>query len=188
MRLLQSWLVHSDFEALTPVDQARRCHFLRWLACAAFLLQSIQPETAIAADPLPMWSHIKSADDFVGLRNVKVEWFSEQGGRLEITSTSPSYAWVTLDHPPCGWDLSQRASVEAEVKNEGDASTEVQLWVVADRGWEPVSNVATLKPGESSLMLCDLRQNFKDGTPKLNPERVTSVRVLLRGKNVKVGT
>lgn len=124
------------------------------------------------------------------MRNGKVEWVPEGGGRLDLTvaqSVSPAYAWATIDPPPGGWDLSRRAAVGTTVTNKGTKSLEVQLWVVADRGWEPVSDVATLEPGASHRLACDLRQEFRDGTPKLNPLRVTSIRILLRGQGAQEG-
>jgi hypothetical protein len=188
MRFLESRLACMDFQSVNPT---RRRRLPERLVGAVALLLFIQSGPASTAEIQPMWDHIICASDFSDLRNTKVEWFVEQGGRLDITVTrsdSPSYAWVTLGQPPGGWDLSRRAAVEAVVTNEGNDPAEVQLWVVADRGWEPVSDVTILEPADSRRMICDLRQKFKDGTPKLNPSKITSVRILLKGKSVKEGT
>jgi hypothetical protein len=178
-------------EMFTPIDLSRRCRLLRRLPCAVALLLCIRLGVASAAEDHPLWDHIQCEDDFADLRNVNARWFAKEGGRLNLTvsdAATPSYAWVTIDQPPGGWDLSRRATVEAKVTNEGKVASEVQLWVVAERGWEPVSDVIILEPGDSRRMVCDLRQTFKDGTTKLNPSRIKSIRILLRGKGVRAGT
>ena len=114
------------------------------------------------------------------VRDATVAWRPEDGGRLSLVTTARrSYAWATLPAPEGGFDLARRAAVEADLVNQGGHAVEVQLWVVAGRGWESVGDFARVEPGERRTFSCRLRETFPDGTPKLDPARITGLRVLL---------
>jgi len=111
---------------------------------------------------------------FVDVRDATVDWQPEDGGRLSVVTTAKGpYAWVTIPAPAGGFDLGRRAVVEADVVNRGANAVEAQLWVVADRGWESVGDFARLEPGGRRTFSCRLRETFPDGTPKLDPARIT---------------
>lgn len=139
-------------------------------------------ETVAAATTSDLWGHVAGRKDLGDLRNVDAEWSEAGSGHLRLTvqPDGSRYAWATILPPAAGWDLSHRVTIEADVANRGASPTEVQLWAVADRGWESVSDVATVDPGASRRFSCRLREAFADGTPKLDPARVTGVRVVLR--------
>jgi hypothetical protein len=127
-----------------------------------------------------LWSHIHGAEDLGDRRGVIAEWQAD--GRLELTATGApgTYAWADVPAPSAGWKLGRSASVEATIAARGDRAVETMLWVVADRGWESIGDVATLAPGEPRTFSCGLRQTFPDGTPKLSPDRIAGVRILLK--------
>lgn len=139
---------------------------------------------AAAAGPPPtsLWSHVQGVGEIGDLRHVAAEWSPGDGGRLGLTATGATagYAWAMMMAPSTGWDLARRETIEADVHNRGAVPVEVQLWAVADRGWESVADVATIAPGGRRRFASRLRATFADGTPKLDPARVIGVRVLLR--------
>jgi hypothetical protein len=134
-----------------------------------------------AADRTLLWSHIRSTADLGDVRGGSVTWDASDAGALAFNVKGNGvYAWVTIPAPATGWELAARFGVEASVTNLGPNPAEVQVWVVASHGWESVADVATLAPGESRLFACRLRETFPDGTPKLDPDRVAGVRILVR--------
>ena len=136
---------------------------------------------AAAADSASLWRHIHSAADLGDIRGVRVKWDASGSGTLAFNVIAPGlHAWADVPAPARGWDLADRAQFEASVTNVGTTPAEVQVWAVAARGWESVADVATLAPGEARLFACRLRETFPDGTPKLDPGRVSGVRVLVR--------
>jgi len=155
----------------------RRC-VAGWLFNAAML--AALPAVALAHD-LPLANHVVSADALAGAHGVDAAWEPLDGGRLTLRVTDPGgTVWATVPAVPGGWDLARRAAITAEITNVGKAVADVSLWVVADRGWEPVGDHATLAPGAGRRFICPLRQTFPDGTPKLDPDRVTGIRVMVR--------
>lgn len=134
-----------------------------------------------AADRASLWSHIGAATDLGDVRIAAVTWDSEANGSLVLSVTEGGpYAWATIPAAAHGWDLACRSTVEASISNLGPRPAEVQLWVVAERGWASVADVATLAPDETRRFACPLREAFPDGTPKLDPGRVAGVRVVVR--------
>ena len=130
-----------------------------------------------AAAPLAFAAAAGPLED---VRDATVAWRPEDGGRLSLVTTARrSYAWATLPAPEAGFDLARRAAVEADLVNQGAHALEVQFWVVAGRGWESVGDFARVEPGERRTFSCRLRETFPDGTPKLDPARITGLRVLL---------
>lgn len=117
------------------------------------------------------------------LRGLAAAW---EGGTLRIhgeTAAKPTpsqgYAWATFAPSAGGWDLGRRAAVEATVTNTGDATTDLILWAVGDLGWDAVPSVAALKPGETTILSCDLRERYPDQTPKIDPRRVKRIQVMV---------
>ncbi len=150
----------------------------RWSVAASLSLAG----AAAAAEPaLPLATHLRSSADLGDLRSVRASWTHKRGGGLNLRATDPAvYAWATIPTPPGGWDLSCRTAIEATITNDGAEPAEVGLWIVADRGWESIADHARLEPSTTRTFACPLRQTFPDGTPKLDPQRVTGVRVMLR--------
>jgi len=149
-----------------------------WLVVAAAI--AALPPGAIAAD-LPLAGHVRSTSGLGDVHEAAAAWESLDGGQLTLRATDRGgTVWATVPTASGGWDLARRAVVAAEITNVGQAPVDVSLWVVADRGWEPVGDHAQLEPGEGRRFVCPLRQAFPDGTPKLDPDRVTGIRVMLR--------
>lgn len=101
------------------------------------------------------------------------------GAPREAQGPADRYAWVTLPAPDGVWDLSTHATVEAEVTNPSDERVDLLLWVVGDRGWDAVPAPATLAPGETRLLSCDLRETWPDKTPKIDPHQVNQVQMMI---------
>jgi hypothetical protein len=97
------------------------------------------------------------------------------------TRTLPPYAWAVVPAPKQGWNLATRATVEADITNPGEKPLNVILWVVGSRGWDAVPSANTIAPGETRRFVCQLREHFPDGTPKIDPNRVRQVQVMLTG-------
>ncbi|MBL9156513.1 MAG: hypothetical protein JNJ70_03520 [Verrucomicrobiales bacterium] len=101
------------------------------------------------------------------------------GEALVARGPADRYAWVTLPAPGGVWDLSGYATVEAEVTNTSKQAVDLLLWVVGDRGWDAVPAPATLAPGETRLLSCDLRETWPDKTPKIDPHQVKQVQMMI---------
>ncbi len=116
-------------------------------------------------------------------RGLTAAWEGETlriaGESLEARGPADRYAWVTLPAPGGVWDLSKHAKVEAEVTNPSDERVDLLLWVVGDRGWDAVPAPATLAPGETRLLSCDLRETWPDKTPKIDPRQVKQVQMMI---------
>lgn len=133
----------------------------------------------------PAWR----ASDIGEVRGMTAQPLSDRL-KLSVEAASPSptetkrpgYAWAVLPAPGGKWDLGRRAAVEAEIANRGSGTLNVMLWVVGDRGWDAVPDVAKLAPGETRRFSCDLRAAFPDGTPKIDPSRVKQVQVMVSGR------
>lgn len=155
-------------------------HVAQWCCTVAVLLTAADLSAADEPKPLPLATHIKSTDDLNDVRSAAPSWTAEQGGSLTLRATAHDLnAWATIPAAPGGWALSRRASIEATITNDGAQPTDVGLWIVADRGWESIADYVILEPGITRTFSCPLRQTFPDGTPKLDPQRVTGVRVML---------
>ena len=151
-----------------------------WLTVAAGLATLPSAAVTVARD-LPLANHVVNADALADAHGGDASWEPLAGGRLTLRSTDRGgVVWATIPAAPGGWDLARRAAVTAEITNIGPTEADVSLWVLADRGWEPVGDHAPLAPGAGRRFVCPLRQTFPDGTPKLAPDRVTGVRVMLR--------
>lgn len=101
------------------------------------------------------------------------------GGPVTDPAPAARYAWIVLPTPAAGLDLSRHAAVEAVLANTGDAPAEILLWVVGARGWDAVPAAATLAPGESRTLSCDLRQTWPDGTPRIDPRHLRQIQLMV---------
>jgi len=150
----------------------------------AFVLAStVSGNGSLAADVSEelLASHIQTANALHDVRGILATWNSIDGGSLTVHAIAKgSNAWATIPAKPGGWDLSRRTAVEATITNGGTEPVEVGMWVVADRGWESIAEYARLETGATRTFTCSLRQTFSDGTPKLDPRRVSGVRFMLR--------
>lgn len=162
---------------------------LAWSIGAAVLVAAASTIAITAAEPMPdriapesLWRHIRGTEQLGDARRVAPEWHEADGGRLTLRAEMPdtkSWSWVTIPAPAGGWDLTRRAAVEATIVNRGAAAVEAALWVVGERGMEASGDVCSLAPGSSRTFACTLRPRFPDGTPALDPRRVSGVRVML---------
>jgi hypothetical protein len=164
---------------MTFLIPARRV--AKWCWTVAVSLPVAGVSAASEPTPLPLATHITSTDDLGDLRGAAPSWDPGQGGSLTLRPlAATAYAWATIPAATGGWDLSCRTAIEATITNDSPQPTEVGLWVVADRGWESIADYRILEPGITHTFSCPLRQTFPDGTPKLDPQRVTGVRIMLR--------
>ena len=145
---------------------------------AALLLLSAFGIHASAQRPATaLTDHIRGASDLGELRDMQADW---NNGVLTLsTDKAERHAWAVLPAPQGGWDLSRRATMNAEITNTGVNPIAIMLWVVGDHGWEAVADCSTLAPRESRNFSCDLRATFPDKTPKLNPNEVKQVHIML---------
>jgi len=121
--------------------------------------------------------HIRSSADLGELRDIRAEW---SFGAIKLsTSKAELYAWAVIPAPKGGWDLARRATITAEITNTGSTPVGVMLWVVGNHGWDAVLDTATLAPKEKRTFSCNLRGTFSDRTPKLNPDHVKGVQIML---------
>jgi len=149
-----------------------------WAVVAAVVLPLVIVGAALAREPLT--EHVRAAADLLDVRDAAVEW-SEADARLTLRPTGDGmYAWATIPAPAGGWNLGTRAAVEARVTNLGAVSADVAVGIVADAGWESIGTFHELAVGETWTFVCNLRQTFPDGTPKLDPARVAGVQVMVR--------
>ena len=129
--------------------------------------------------------HLRSFSDLGELRDISAEW-SE--GVLKLSATKAErHAWAVIPAPKGGWDLARRATVSAEITNTGTTPAGVMLWVVGNHGWDAVLDMAALAPHETRTLSCNLRANFPDATPKLNPGDVKQVQIMLAEPTARRG-
>jgi hypothetical protein len=132
-----------------------------------------------------LWSHIQQISDLKELRSMNAEWdTASPDGQLKLTATESRnhYAWAVIPPPAGGWDMVRRESVQCEITNRGTHPVNVQLWVVGDHGWDAVSDIATLAPSSTRQFSCRLREAFPDGTPKINPDAIKAIQIIIAGR------
>ncbi|EMI17034.1 putative secreted protein [Rhodopirellula maiorica SM1] len=145
-----------------------------------FFVISIPTATAASAQGHELWQHIDTAKSVMthGVEAAFDKVNDER--RLTIEQTEDArYAWASIESPAVGWNLGSTKLVEAEVENLSAREVDVLLWVVPDKGWGAVGKNATIEPGETLSLKCNLRATYKDNTPKLNPNRIRSIEVML---------
>jgi hypothetical protein len=149
-----------------------------------------KPDTSL---PSELLAHLPSTSQSVDVRGLSAQFDDAEERwvlKLEVPELNVALgetpdsrrgiAWVSLPPPAGGWDLATRESVEATVENTGAKPAEVTLWVVSSDGWAAVGGSATMMPGQSETLRCDLRETFPDGTPKIDPGRIREIRVMVQ--------
>lgn len=150
----------------------------------ALLLTSLALLHEAAATSLTQ--HLRTSADLAELRDLQAEL---NGDALRLsTGKAERHAWVVIPAPKGGWNLTRRATINAEITNTGVKPVGVMFWVVGDHGWSAVVDSAMLAPQETRTFSCDLRATYPDGTPKLNPRDVKQVQVMLNAAVTSNGT
>lgn len=163
------------------------------LPLALFIVSAfLAAPVALLAQDSPLWSHLRSVADLGDLRQITAQWDPKiPGGALKLTYSAspaapgtralPPYAWAVVPAPKQGWNLATRDTVEADITNHSEKPLNLILWVVGGRGWDAVPSANTVAPGETRRFVCQLREQFPDGTHKIDPNRVRQVQVMLTG-------
>lgn len=140
-----------------------------------------QPALNQSDQPQSLTEHLPNALIEQHQRGLAARWENAASGPvLQLQTTEASrYAWCVLPEPPSGWDLSRRRTVQATLKNIGEQSVKVQLWVVADHGWDACVDAATLQAGQERTFQCDLRGQYPDGTPLVDPQHIKQLQWII---------
>ena len=151
--------------------------------------------TCRAADaPIELWSHLSSTEQLGEIRGLSARFDDSSDSRLlklELsklnlalgeTSKDPrrGIGWVSIPAPAEGWNLLRSRHLQATVTNQGANPAETTLWGVSSNGWAAVGGAATLEPGESATLTCDLRQTYPDGTPRIDPSKIKEIRIMIQ--------
>lgn len=128
-------------------------------------------------------SHVQSVDGLGELRGLKVDFIGPSNDRrLELSGTPLGrYAWVVIAKPGAGWNLSRSQAIEVDIENNGSHPVKLLFWIVGERGWDAVADTFELGPGLRHAFRCDLRSVFPDGTPKLDPNRIKQIQIMVVG-------
>ncbi len=140
---------------------------------------------ADAAERAELWEHLSTASELVDARNISAK-FDDSGDRrvLKLDASGlgsrSGIAWIAIPPPAGGWKLGHAKSIQASVTNSGPKPTLTTLWVVASNGWAAVGGAGTLEADETKTLSCNLREAYPDGTPKLDPSKITQVRIMVQ--------
>ncbi len=140
--------------------------------------ESAKPQ--VGGDAVPLWTHIRQVSDLGELRDMSAQWDASQSGPV-LKLTTENLSWAVIPAPKAGWILDRRAAVQCEMTNRGTDPVTIMFWVVGGHGWDAVADQAKLEPGMSRLFSCKLRENFPDGTPKLDPGQVKQIQIMILG-------
>ncbi len=141
-----------------------------------------------------MWSHLSSASDIANVRGMSVQFNNSGDKRIlklkvselnlapgeTVRDARRGIGWISIPPPAAGWNLSRIQNIQANVKNTGPKSLETTLWVVSSNGWDAVGSSAKLEPNQAVKLNCDLRQTYPDGTPKIDPNQVKEIRIMIQ--------
>ena len=120
---------------------------------------------------------MRSNADLGELRDIHPDW---NAGVLKLsTAKADLHAWAVINAPKGGWDLGSRGTISTDIANTGENPVGVMLWVVGDHGWEAVTDTAVIAAQQTRMFTCNLRETFPDGTPKLNPNHIKQIQVML---------
>jgi hypothetical protein len=137
----------------------------------------LQCVTLQATEPLALTTHLHGKADLGEQRDIQADW---RDGVLKLSTASAElHAWVVINAPNGGWDLSMRGAIKTDITNTGDNPVGVMLWVVGNHGWEAVTDTAVITPRQTRTFSCNLRETFPDGTAKLNPHDIKQIQVML---------
>ncbi len=102
------------------------------------------------------------------------------GGEITLTAHhNESYSWCCLSPETLGLELARARSIVAKVTNRGVCSVDLLLWAVGDEGWNSAAGKASIASGESATISCNLRATHPDGTPRLDPNRLSHLDVMI---------
>ncbi|MEO0414296.1 MAG: hypothetical protein AAF226_04995, partial [Verrucomicrobiota bacterium] len=122
-----------------------------------------------------LWNHLTTE---LSTRDAQAS--IDQAQTLQI-ETSSKLSWASIAPPAGGWDLSLTKHVQAEVTHlSGTKPAKVTLWVVSSNGWSAVGGDTVLTPKESSIVTCDLRKIYPDGTPMIDPSQIAEIRIMVQ--------
>ena len=141
------------------------------------LLILLQCVTLPALEPIPLTRHLRSNADLGELRDIQADW--SEGVLKLYTAKAELHAWAVINAPKGGWDLGSRGTISTDIANTGENPVGVMLWVVGDHGWEAVTDTAVIAAQQTRTFRCNLRETFPDGTPKLNPNHIKQIQVML---------
>ncbi|MEM1293756.1 MAG: hypothetical protein AAGH89_00230 [Verrucomicrobiota bacterium] len=165
---------------------------LSWKSIAIAWCLHVFSALANADDSL--WNHLTSPDQFAEMRGMSAE-FENVGDRRLLQATLPKInlptgetqrqaprgiGWISLPPPEAGWNLTRSRHVRAKVRNTGLKPAETTLWVVSSHGWAAVGGAATLEPNQTATLECDLRQTYPDGTPRIDPSKISEIRIMVQ--------
>lgn len=162
-----------------------------WLILVLFAAVSLQAADARHAD---LWTHLSSARDLSDSRGMSARFDNSSDHRvLELNvselnvamgetarSAQRGIGWVSIPPPASGWDVSSNRTIQASVTNTASTPALTTLWVVSSVGWDAVGAATTLQPGQTETLTCDLRETYPDGTPKIDPRRVSEIRLMIQ--------
>lgn len=153
----------------------------RFLIVLLSFFAACSAQAADSAGPLDLWPHVRNVRGLGELRGVTADLGPDRVLRLQVDGSAQSrYAWATVPAPNGGWPLARRRTVEAAIANRSSRTVEVALWAVGSGGWDAVMEFSKLAPGQARTFACDLRSTFPDGTPKVDPSRISRIQVMLR--------
>lgn len=89
-------------------------------------------------------------------------------------------SWYELDISTCNQNFNSDRYITTEVKNTGNIPLELMFWVVGSNGWGASGETQTIQPGEDAVLKADLRATYPDNTPKLNPNKLKSIRWMFK--------
>ncbi len=89
------------------------------------------------------------------------------------------YSWFSLDPKSINLQCGRARNITAEIMNTGSCEVEVLLWAVGANGWNSSAGKVTIASGESATAVCDLRAQFTDGTPKLDPNNISHIEIMI---------
>lgn len=144
--------------------------------------------------PRPLWAHVPPDGKGLTCRGLKARFVSRNGRRsLRISQTAislplgesvpdprRSVAWVSVPAPSRGWPLHTTRYVEATVRNIGTETPLVTLWAVGSRGSAAVGDGRLIGPGGEHTLRCDLREQYPDGTFKVDPGGLAEIRIMVQ--------
>jgi hypothetical protein len=143
-------------------------------------------DRGVAAKSEFLWRHLTATREWEDVRGVSASFHGSAALRtlrLKVVEPPPRHnlSWIGIPAPQEGWRLDRAEVVQATIRNSGPNPIETMLWVIGSNGWSAVGDLAKLEPGESRRFVCDLRETFPDGTPKINPVQVNNIRIMVKG-------
>ncbi|WP_344788459.1 hypothetical protein [Postechiella marina] len=93
------------------------------------------------------------------------------------TNTKNKYAWSSILIKEKK-RLSKYNFISAVVENKGKTELDVIFWVTSGKGWNAVADTITLAAGKKKTLTCNLREQFPDGTFKLNPNYINQIQLM----------